>query len=393
MATLELKKMAKRKVKVLHVITQLVIGGAQDNTILTLEKHDRTSYEVHLASNPNGEWLERAENATDYFHPLPELVPPISFIQDIKCVFSLVRLIRSENIDIVHTHSSKAGVLGRIAAAIAKVPVVVHTIHGFAFHDFMPKWKQYFYIGLERSVSPLTDFFLTVSELNRHQAIELGIVKEDNSKTAYSGIDFSKLDNASSRVDVRNKLGISQNTPVVLMVGRLDEQKAPYFLIDAFSLVLKQVPEVILLLVGDGELRTRLETQVNELGISDNVRFLGCRQDVPDLLQACDIFALSSLWEGLGRAMTEAMLVGKPVVVPNIYGIPEIVKNEETGLLFPAGDVETLAKHLNLLISDKNYGLNLGANAKQLTRNMFSINSMVENIESVYDEKTQKVSA
>ncbi|GAX39161.1 group 1 glycosyl transferase [Tolypothrix sp. NIES-4075] len=369
--------------KILHLITSITMGGAQDNTLLTLEKHNR-SYEVHLASNPNGFWQERAKKAADVFHPLPNLVNPLNPLKDIATLIETVRLLRQEKFDLIHTHSSKAGILGRCSGKIVGIPVI-HTIHGFPFHDFMPKWKRQFYINIERSVRPFTDFFITVSELNRQEAANLNILNLDNSQTVYSGIDFTKLDRPFNLQDTRHTLEIPEGWQTISMVGRLDEQKAPYFLIDAFAKVLEHNPNTLLLLVGDGKLLNSLKSQVQQLGIEDKVRFLGSREDVPEILKVSDVFALSSLWEGLGRAMTEAMLVEKPVVVPNIYGIPEIVHHNETGLLFPAKDIEQLAQHLSYLLQHPEERERLGNNARQVTRQLFDANLMVQQIEAIYD--------
>lgn len=379
-----------KKLKVLHLITRLVVGGAQDNTLLTIEKSDRTKFNVHLASNPDGFWYSRAIQSTDNFHSLPNLVNPLNPIKDFIALSDIVQLLRREQFDIIHTHSSKAGILGRWAARIAGVPVVIHTIHGFAFHDFMPSWKRQIYINLERSVRPCTDFFITVSELNRQEAVKLGILSLENSQTVYSGIDFSKLDRPSNSQQTKEQLGIPEGWKTIVMVGRLDEQKAPYFLVDAFSQVLKQHPETLLLLVGEGELQPMLQTQVEKLGIVKQVKFLGSREDVPEILQVADIFALSSRWEGLGRAMTEAMLLGKSIVVPNIYGIPEIVHHNETGLLFPSGNVDQLTSYLIYLLEHPEERQRLGENAKQLTRKLFDAERMVESIEQIYTQLLSK---
>ena len=371
--------------KVLHLITHLAVGGAQDNTLLTVAKHDRTKFTVHLAANPMGEWCDRAQAVTDQFHPLPDLVRSPHPWKDLKTLIAIVRLLRQEQFDVVHTHASKAGVLGRWAAQIARVPVVVHTTHALPFHAFIPAWKRQLYLNWERSARSCTDFFITVSELNRKEAINLGIMGTENSQTIYSGIDFEQLDSPCDIQHLKQQLNIPDGWQIIAMVGRLDQQKAPHYLIEAFAKVLKHHPRTILLLVGGGELEPDLVHQVQLLDIADHVQFLGYRDDIPDLLNIADVFALSSLWEGLGRAMTEAMLLGKPVVVPNIYGIPEIVHHRETGLLFPAGDVEQLADHLSYLLQDVEECDRLGRNAKQLTRQLFDANSMVQQIEHVYD--------
>lgn len=376
--------MGSRKVKILHLITHMPVGGAQDNTLLTVEKHNRDDFCVHLAANPSGAWTNRALSVADVFHPLPHLVTPIHPLDDLKALFEIVKLLKQERFEIVHTHSSKAGMLGRLAARIVGRSIVVHTIHGFPFHDFMPAWKRNIYIGLERLARSWTDYFITVCDLNRQEALELNLLDAHNAQTVYSGIDFSKLDSSGEISTIYQTLEISPELKTIMMVGRLDDQKAPYYLIEAFSNVLQQYPNVILLLVGDGPLRPQLEQQVNELGIQSSVRFLGSRTDVPHLLKGIDIFALSSLWEGLGRAMTEAMLLGKPVVVPAIHGIPETVHDNETGLLFPAGDVPQLTHQLLHVLQHPDVGIRLGANAKALTRRLFDGDRMVQQIEDIY---------
>jgi glycosyltransferase involved in cell wall biosynthesis len=375
-----------KKIKVLHLITTLAVGGAQDNTFLTLKNHNRDLYEVHLGSNPDGKWLNLGKQFSDVFHPVSNLVRPLSIKKDILALLAIIKLIRREKFDIIHTHSSKAGILGRWAGRIAGVPVIVHTVHGFAFHDFMPTWKKQLYIFLERISRSSADFYITVSELNRKEAVQLKLFNFDNSIPIYSGIDLTKLDRDADLNLVKSQIGIPEKWQTIVSVGRLDRQKSPGFLIDSFAQVLQHHPDTLLLLVGEGELRQELEAQVSRLDITNKVRFLGSREDVPEILKIADIFALSSLWEGLGRAMTEAMLVGKPVVVPAIYGIPEIVHHHETGLLFEAKNVEQLADNLVYLLDHPDERDRLGQNAKNLTRKLFDGDDMVRQIEAVYEK-------
>ena len=378
--------MARQRPKVLHLITHLNIGGAQDNTLLTAEKHDRARFRVHLASNPNGDWAQRARSAADCFHPLPVLVHPIAPLADLRALLAIARLLRRERFDVVHTHSSKAGLLGRYAARLAGVPAIVHTLHGFSFHDRMPRWKQALFGNLERSARPCTHCLIAVSERNRQQAIRLGLAPAQRTQTVYSGIDFARLDAPTAPQQTQQALGLGPQEQAILMVGRLDPQKAPQYLLQAFAQTLTHCPQTQLWLVGEGELKPQLQAQARELGIAERVRFLGWRHDIPGLLQAAHLFALSSLWEGLGRAMTEAMLLGKPVVVPEIYGIPEIVHPNQTGRLFPAGNVEQLAAHLTELLQAPAERERLGQNARQLTRRLFDAHTMVRQIEGIYEQ-------
>ena len=370
--------------KILHLITRLAVGGAQDNTFISVEMGDRSQFSIHLASHPEGLWSDRAQQVADVFHPLPHLVNPVNPVTDLQALLEIISLLRRENFALIHTHSSKAGILGRIAGRIVGVPVIIHTIHGFSFHDFMPFWQRQLYINLEKMMKFCSDFIITVSELNRQQGAQLGILDLARSQTVYSGIDFTKLDQPVNYQEMRASLGIPPDYQIIVMVGRLDPQKAPQYLIDAFAQVLISCPDTVLLLVGEGEEQGNLEAQVKKLEIADQVKFLGFRTDIPAILQVSDIFALSSLWEGLGRAMTEAMLLGKPVVVPEIYGIPEIVHQGETGLLYPPKDVHQLAKHLVYLLQNPKAAKQLGDNAKRLTRNLFDARIMVKQLEEIY---------
>ncbi len=373
--------------KVLHLITNVIVGGATDNTLVTVAGHDRSRFSVHLAAGlEEGEWLARAQNSADVFHPIGSLVRSPHPIRDLKALWELIRLFRQEQFDIVHTHTSKAGLLGRWAAKLAGVPIIVHTIHNNAVNDYMPVWERQFYLGLEKSVRPCTDWFITVCELNRQQNAQMGLLRWEQSQTIYSGIDFRTLDRPIDLQLQRRAFDVPEGWQTIVMVARLMPQKAPHLLISAFAQVLQHCPKTLLLLVGDGELRPTLTTQAQSLGVAQQVRFLGFRDDVPEILKLADVFALSSLWEGLGRSMTEAMLLGKPVVVPKIYGIPEIVHHNETGLLFPVGDVEQLATHLIDLLQHPEQRERLGQNAKRLTRELFDAKIMVQQIEQVYDQ-------
>ena len=173
------------------------------------------------------------------------------------------------------------------------------------------------------------------------------------------------------------------------MAGRLEPQKAPQLLVEAFGRAVRVNPNALLIIAGDGELRPVVEAKINALGLEDRVRLLGFRDDIPDLLRMADIFAFSSLWEAMGRAMVDAMLLGKPVVAPAIYGIPEIVHHQETGLLYEVGNVDQLAAHLIHLLQHPEEGKRLGENARQLTRKLFDVNLMVAQIEEIYTELLQ----
>lgn len=372
--------------KILHLITRSIVGGSQDNTFCTAERHDRSRFEVHVACNPDGAWVERAQAAADVFHPLPDLVMPIRPLQDLRALVAIIKLLRRERFDLVHTHTAKAGFLGRLAAALCDVPLVVHTYHAFPFHDHMPNWKRRLFIFMEQFVRRCTHGFITVSERERELGLQTNVLSSSNSRTIYSGIDFQKLDQPGQSEELRQQLQIPPDHTVILMAGRLDAQKAPQLLLQAFRRVLDSHPRTSLLIAGDGELRPLVEETIAQLKLTENVKLLGFRSDLPDLIKASDLFALSSLWEGLGRAMTEAMLLGKAVVVPNANGIPEIVHDGETGLLYETGNVAQLAARLCWLLEHPREREDLGQHARELTRDLFDLSEMVDRIEDFYRE-------
>lgn len=377
---------APARLRVLHLITRLSPGGAQDNTLVTCELHDRERFEVHIASNPQGELRERALRACENrFHPLPNLVHPLDARRDALALIELLSLLRRERFDLVHGHSSKAGFLGRIAALITGTPFVF-TYHGFPFHEFMSAGKRRFYIGLERLVRRGARHYITLSENDRREAIALGMIGGQNSTAVYTGIDFGKLDSVlrSPPPDPLLALGVPATGRRIVLVGRLDPQKAPERMVEAFALVQHRYPDAQLVLVGDGELRTAVERKIQEMGVGAAVHLLGYRKDVLEILHHCDLFAFSSLWEAMGRSMLEAMLMAKPVVVPAIYGIPEVVEDGVTGRLYEVGRIEQLAERICDCFADPGAAAAMGRKAQGRIRSLFDARRMVQRIEAIY---------
>jgi len=246
-----------RKQKVLHLITLSVVGGAQDNTFSTVERHNRERYETHLACNAGGQWGNRARSSAEFFHTIPSLTTPLNPLKDARALLQIFRLLKQGKFDLVHTHTAKAGFLGRLAAAACRVPAV-HTYHAFPFHDFMRAWKRALFIQLEKCVRPCTDFFITLSENDRKEAARLGILDFARSAAVYTGIDFTKLDAPAKPTVSREKLKIPEAWQIVFMAGRLEPQKAPELLLDAFSQVVRVCPQTALVIAGDGPLRFSL---------------------------------------------------------------------------------------------------------------------------------------
>lgn len=380
-----------KKAKVLHIITNLPVGGAQDNTLITVERLDRRKYDVTLVCSSDGAWVRRALQIQGlHLIFVDELTRKIRALYDFVAFWRIFKIIRSGRYTIVHTHSSKPGVLGRVAARLAGVPVVVHTIHGFPFHDYMHPLVRGAYILIERFVSRLTDKLVTVSKLNLEKAVELKLGPRAKFANVYSGIDFSKFD---VQVDVsakKQELGIMNGEKIVGMVGRFSQQKAPLDFIKAVAEVLRRRNDVRFVLVGDGELKQQMYELAEKLNVDSRLLFLGFREDVPELLQVLDVFVLTSLWEGLGRSLTEAMYTGRPVVATRVEGVPELVQDGKTGILVEPRNVQAIAEGIIKLLEDEHQARKLGCAARQRINEDFEADRMVRQLERLYNQLIEK---
>lgn len=370
--------------KIAHVITELVVGGAVDNTLLSAAGMDRRAWEVHLVGGPGG-WVERAQASSERVYVLRSLVRPIAPAADARALLDLVAIMRRERYDLVHTHSSKAGLLGRLAAWMADVPIVVHTIHGFPFNDqtLSPRVRE----GLlwsERLAARLTDRLVAVAEPNVAEAARRGITAAGPIEVVHSGIDLRRFDGLPDRAEARRRLGLPVDAPIVGTVGRLHDCNAPLLFVEAMRSVLSARPETHVAIVGDGPL---LEATRAAVDGDPRFRLFGHREDVPSILPALDVFAFPILWGGLGRALTEAMIVGLPVVASAVNGVPEIVEHERTGLLVPPGDAPTLAGGVVRLLADRPLAQRLGRAARERVVPSFSADVMVQRLTALYERE------
>lgn len=383
-----------RKIKVLHLITHLGFGGASDNTLLTVERLPRRRYEVHLAAGEDYvDWVERGRTGADQFFLFPELYRAPDPLADLRTLRRLTKFMREQQYDIVHTHNAKAGILGRIAAHWAATPIVLHTFHLLSWQDAMTTeaglWPQVsaalkgrFYFYLEQYAATLSDRIVTVCQENRQEAIAAGLAPAEKVMTIYSGIDVEGLQSDAERAAVCADLGLDPQQPIVGMIGRLSPQKAPLDFVQAAKAVLQQQPNVQFILVGDGPLAAEVAAAI---GGESRIRMLGYRNDVPAILRVLDLFALASLWEGLGRAMTEAMLMGIPVVATAVNGIPELVTHGETGLLAPPHAPDQLAANLLYLLNNPSEAKRMSEQAKARVAPQFGAEQMITQIADLYE--------
>jgi len=376
--------------RVAHVITRLIVGGAQENTLASVIGHRRRgAYDADLLVGPTygreGSLEPEAAAAGVELVRVPALLRETNPVADPVALTDLARRFRRGRYDIVHTHSSKAGILGRVAARIARVPCVVHTAHGWGFHPGQRGAVRRTYERVERAAADLAHALVVVTPLDREKALELGIGRPAQYEVIRSGIDVARFASPTrSREETRRALGIPAGSVVVGSVMRLALQKAPDLLVEAFAPLAREHPELRLLLVGDGPLRTALETRVSALGLEGQVVLPGLRRDVPELLAAMDVFALSSRWEGLPRVLPQAMAASLPIVATAADGSAEAVRDGENGLLVPSGDVGALSAAIGRLVADRDLRERMGA-AGHARAAEFDVDTMVARIEALYD--------
>lgn len=367
-----------RPIRVLHVITHLGRGGATDNTLLTVAGLDRSRYRVDLAAGP-GALEERAGAAADRLVVLPSLRRDLIALADLRAAIALWRLVR--DYDVVHTHTAKAGVLGRLAARARGVPAVVHTIHAFPVNDYMQPLQRRVLLAVEQLASRWTDRIIAVCEANATEALSLRIARREQLRTVVSGVAIEPARNGSG--ETRNALGIPAAAPVVGTVTRLMEQKAPLDFLAAARRVLVSFPDAHLLIVGDGPMYGEVQTAI---GGDPRIHLLGFRDDVPELLAAMDVVAFSSLWEGLGRALTEAVLAGKPVVATAVNGVPDLVVDAATGYLTPPGRPDLLAARIVDVLGRPDRGGSMGVAGAARVAGRFGVGDMLAGVDAVYQE-------
>lgn len=373
--------------RVLHIITMLELGGAQQNTLYTCAHLDRDSFTPVLACGPGG-MLDAEALALPGVetHFVPSLVREIHPGRDLVALASLTRFIAKLGPAIVHTHSSKAGIVGRWAAHLAGVRRIVHSIHGFGFHPGQSAPVRKAFIAAERSASRFTSRFIAVSRANRRTGAELGLFREEGCAVIRSGIELGRFREAARRPgELRREIGLGDTAPLVGMIACLKAQKAPLDFVEVARQVLGTIPDATFVLAGDGELRAEVEAAIARIPNGrESVRLLGWRRDTERILADLDLLLLTSRWEGLPRVVPEAMAAGRPVVATAVDGTPEAVEEGVSGYLAPSGDLDLLARRVVELLRDPALRIRMGeAGARRSAE--WDIDEMVRAQERVYD--------
>jgi len=383
----------------MHIITRLILGGAQENTLLTVEGlQRREGWDARLvtgpALGPEGELLSRAHRNGVNVALLDNMRRAINPWRDAASYRALCRMIKEYRPHVVHTHSSKAGIIGRFAARRCGVPCIVHTIHGLPFHPYESFVKNRLYVFLERRAAKASDLIITVAEAMTRQALAAGVGRPEQFRTIYSGLEVGKYAplTAEERARFRAELGIPANAAVICKVARLFHLKGHGYLLRAMKRIVEAVPSARLALVGDGILKSELERSAREMGIGERVIFVGLVP--PDEIRRCvgmsDVVAHCSLREGLARVLPQSLLCGVPVVSYDIDGAGEAVIDGETGLLVPPESVDELAEALVRLLTDRALAARMGETGRRRCLEMFDSEKMVSQIAEAYERILQR---
>jgi glycosyltransferase involved in cell wall biosynthesis len=378
---------------VVHIITRLILGGAQENTLITCKGLAARGHDMTLitgpALGPEGELFEQTKNQKFKTIVIDSLRRQINPIYDIPAYNKIKKLLAEIRPDIVHTHSAKAGILGRFAAYNLKNrPKIVHSVHGLSFHEYQNCLLNRFYITVEKAAAKKTDAFISVADAMTQKSLAAGIGRAEQYTTAYSAIEEEQFLTPiieQRRKDFRKKYDIPDNAIVLVTIARLFHLKGHEFIIESAKELARRFDNCIWLFVGDGILKDGLQKQITDYGLTDKFRFTGLLpvEQMPLVIQSSDILVHCSLREGLARVLPQAMLCGKAAVSFDIDGAAEVV-NPDTGRLVEPANVKQLTEVCAELIADEGLRTKLGRAGREFVREKFAPDVMVDKIEQVY---------
>lgn len=376
-----------QRIKVLHIITRLCAGGAREVVLKIIDNLDKERFDVTLICGPEDALIEDNKISNVRIMIIPQLARSINPIKDIIALLKLYYFMRRENFDIVHTHTSKAGILGRIAAKLCKVPIIFHMPHGSIFHPiYYAKFPIFIFSKIEKIATLYTDKIIVGSDNEREDFINNGIgVGDKYVRIPYYFIRDKFNDVRVDKQAKRKELDIPEGALLLANIGRLVPEKGHLFCLNALKQVLGEIHNVMLLIVGEGRLKGDIERKIVELGLQRNVILTGFREDIPEILSIVDISLHTSLWEGTPLTIVEAMSSGRAVIATAVGGIPEMISDGVNGILVRPQDTDELAKWIIRLSKDRELLANLGREAKEYTRIRFNPKHAIEEINNLYD--------
>jgi glycosyltransferase involved in cell wall biosynthesis len=379
--------------KILHIVGDSKFGGGSVVVLRLAQKTKEFGWHVDVLTTDITFKKVLKENdigVIDLDVIWRDINPP----KDLWGVYRLYKFLKNSDYTIVHTHTSKGGFIGRLAAYTAKIPIIIHTVHGFAFHEQSSWFEIKIFSSLEKLASKWCDKIVTVSEFHRKWALELGIGNEEKVVAIPNGISEERVKPKKLKNEIQKELDL-EGKKVLLFTGRLAPQKGLEYLFKAVPFLTSKIKEpFVVIVVGEGPLRNYLEDLVRKLGIEQYIKFLGFRNDIGDLLNVSDIVILPSLWEGLSIALLEAMAAGKPIVTTTIGSNLEVVRDGESAILVPPKNPELLASAIIKLIENPELANKLATNAKYRYGKYYTENQMLEKYMDLYlclyDAKVKK---
>ena len=376
------------KIKIARIITRMDLGGAQRAVLYLGERLDPACFEQIVITGPGGLLLPELKQIRSIKHyQVPELhrhIGPGELWSDLQATRNIWQILQREKPHLVHTHTPKAGIVGRWAAWAARIPVILHTFHGFGFSDSHGALEKQLYLWVERLTAKITTSFVAVSDRNRIKGERYRIFQKRDCYLIRSGVDPLLFENTGcSKAQKKMELGFPSTDMIVGNVASFTPSKGLHYFLQAARKIRNKLPGVRFVIAGDGSLRPQLEMLMKQLQLQDTVMLLGWRKDIPDLLKTFDVFLLTSLWEGLPRVLVEAALTGVPVVASNVDGVPEITQDGENGFLVTPGDTDAMADRVVCLLRDQTLRGTMGERGRVLAKN-FSLDKMVQDYTGLY---------
>jgi len=380
-----------RRIRVLQVITSLA-GGAGLYACQLTRHLDPSRFDVKLVFGP-GYPLDAVVERERLPHAKLSWTRRLNPLATLYGVYQLAQILRRQHFDIVHTHCSLAGAVGRVLARWFKVPHVLFSVHAFASRDYQPVWRKQLFLMLERWLDRYTDRYLASTDIGKQKIVVKRISTADRVSVVPLGIDIPPIPSNAQRLRARACLGLADNALTVATAGRFERQKGLIHLLRAFADVHAALPAARLVIFGDGPLYSTLRTETSLLGLENVVVFAGWRSDLDVLLSGCDVFCLASLWETFGYVLLEAMAARLPIVATCVDGIPEVTGDGQCALLVPPANAAALAAALIALLKDGAQRAMLAEQGRQRVVREYTLARMIGRVEGIYEELLERVSA
>lgn len=384
-----------QKIRVAQVITRLDWGGSPDIYRILASHLDSKIYDVTLIIGRTDHPTQKTQDFLMRFNgrviTVPTLRREIDIVSDTRALLSLISIFKKERFDVVHTHTAKAGALGRLAARLTGVHAIVHTPHGHNFYGYFNKKVTDRIVTIERFLTRYTDRIIALTKLEKNDYIHYTVAPEEKISVIYQGLELDRyLTDWKEKTALRKAFAVGPDDKVVGMLGRLESVKGPDHFIETAAIVLKKMTNAKFMLVGEGSLRNNLEEKAEKLGIGEKVIFTGWREDIPEMLSLMDLVVLPSLNEAVGMALIEAQAAGVPVVATKVGGISEVVKDGLTGILVEPANPEKMADAILGLLSDGEWMRQMGSAGKAWVRNRFRAEDMAVKTSDLYMEILHK---